>query len=368
MDQHHDSMLVLAHSLLAQGVLPEMVKSAQILDRETELPQLPATCFADPSQRLFPIYNPEQTLLSAGYFFKQGCHETAPPQVMENLTKAAFAHGVQDEFKDIVQAIIAPMQKAAAEQDPTNYALLVQNPNGEVRGRYFIPSPPMVKQADEHFVANHEKYPMGWRVTIGQALVKKAQQFGIPVQNLHPVTRAYGGDNACHSTRAATEIAKRAYACTDYESRKAYTLLAQIVPGQMSDVDSLEKVAYTLDLLDRHTGLDRHYGQMFLDPYKTVFNMTKEAAEEVISIIDLLGNQFTRDDLMSVGPGAYEKVLGPEFVKAASDDDGNLSFEKLSTILTTLPRDEKALLGQYLQSVLDTREHDSELLQAVPAA
>jgi hypothetical protein len=342
------------------------VKAAQIYGQE-ELRQLPDTCFADPVNRYFTIHTPADTLLSAGYFFKQG-HQRFPEVVKERLTKAAYAHRIEDHFLALARYLIAPLQKKAATQEASNYALLIKKPNGEVRGRYLVLDSEMLKQADVHFMRNYRKYPIGWRVTIAGNFAKKAEEYGLPVEVLHPVTRAYSGDNHCASERAAVEIVKRGYVCRDLEGKRAYAKLAKLVQGEMHTKEARADMAAVVDKLDRATGMDRYYDSHFHDPYKAIFNLTKEAADTVLSILDLGGDQFTRDELERVGLGTYAKILGKDFAKQATDAQGNLSFEKLAAILPTLPRDEKALLVQHLRHVLDSEESNGELLRAVPAA
>jgi hypothetical protein len=360
-DQFSDTYHVILKTLFDDGVLPGFTKSASILD-QSEQSELGNTAFADQVNRKFPVHTPEHTLISAGYFFKQSCHQdkTVPKAVRVRLAKAAYAHEVEDEFLQIASTLASgdqlPMEKQAS-----SYGLLVQR-HGKTYGKFYAPTIPLLKQAEAHFVDSYQKYPITWRVETCQNLLKQAQQMG--VSEMHPVIHAYAGDNVCHSKKAAEEIAKRGYFAKDAQQKKLYLRLAQVIQGEMTTPETLEKVAHNLDLMDRLNDLDRYYGTAFEDPYKTVYNMTVKAAEAAIEIMDVLGNQYTLDELQGVGPELYKRALGDDFLDAISAE-GQLSKEAMQAVIPTLPRDEKAILVKHLNQAIEKEADDAELLRSV---
>jgi len=358
-DQFSDTYHVILKSLFDEGVLPDFTKSASILDR-SEQGELGRTAFADQINRRFPVHTPEHTLISAGYFFKQSCHETEPRVVRDRLAKAAYAHEVETEFLGIARQL-ASGDRVPLEKRAESYNLLVER-HGKLHGKFFTPNIPMLKEAEAHFVGNYRKYPITWRVETCQNLIKQAQRMG--VNEMHPVIHAYAGDNVCHSQKAAEEIAKRGYFVKDAQQAKLYLRLAQVIQGEMKTPEMLEKVANSLDLMDRLNGMDRHYGSAFEDPYKTVYNMTVKAAEASIDVMDILGHQYTLDELQGVGPELYKTALGDGFLSAISAS-GQLSKEAMKSVIPTLPRDEKAILVKHLDEAIEKEPEDAELLRSV---
>ena len=359
LDQTTDNYHTILYALYKQEVLPEFTKSARVLDPEGST-DLVDSAFADTRNRRFPVHTPEHTLISAGYFFKQSCHKSEPRDVLERLTKAAIAHEVEPEFLQIARKL-ADASQVPLEKSASAYSLLV-NQDGHVYGKFQSSTPQLVKQAEEHFVKNYHRYPMSWRTEASANLVKQAQETG--AGELHPVIRAYAGENVCFSKKASEHIAKRGFFVDDFETKSLYLRLAQAIQGEMDEPETLQKVARTLDLLDRTNDLDRYYGTEFPDAYKTVFNMTVKAAEAAIRIVDILGNQYTLDELMDVGVGLYRKALGPEFVDAVTES-GELKEERLRQVIPTLPRDEKAILARHLQQAIERSDEDAELLRTV---
>jgi hypothetical protein len=359
LDQFSDNYHTVLKDLFDRQVLSEFTKSAVMLTPQ-EQGELTDAAFADQGNRVFPIHTPEHTLISAGYFIKQACHKTCPLSVKERLVTAAYAHEVEREFLKIAEAL-AGWHHTPLEKRADAYNLLIQE-NGKTFGKFFTADIDMVKKAEQHFLGNYRKFPLTWRVETCQNLLKSARDQNLP--ELHPLIHAYAKDNVCHSKKAAEEIAKRGYFAEDMDQKKLYLRMAQVIQGEMGDPETLEKVAHNLDLMDRLNGIDKFYGKGFEDPYKTVYNMTVKAAQAALTVMDILGNQFTVDELINVGPELYDRALGPEFVGAISKR-GSLDPDALQAVIPTLPRDEKAILVKHLNQAIEKEADDAELLRTV---
>ena len=72
--------------------LREFSKQAELADEE--FANLPDTAFAWPAQRKFPIHTREHAALSLGYVKTAG---PLPVDVVDNLNRASFAYGIDDE-------------------------------------------------------------------------------------------------------------------------------------------------------------------------------------------------------------------------------------------------------------------------------
>lgn len=349
MDQYHDNY----HATLTQvkDALPEFIKNASLQD----VRKLPESAFAFPERRQFPIHTPEETLVSTSYFFKKAYHQLPKPilkRIYTKLAKAAYSHEVEDYFLQIVKDVF-PQEKKASIDDPNNYALLIKEA-GKAIGRYYIGDAFNTKLACDHFVKNHKKYPLTWRREICRNLVKRAQDFNIG--NLHPVIRSYTGDNVCLSDKAADEIAKRAFfTFKNKQISNLYKKYATSIRGNMTSPDTLEKAATVLDRLDKATGLDKFYGTHFEDPYKTIFNLTKQGAEQIIRVVDILGNQFSLDELSKLDPAVYQQALGQDFIDEVLNENDLIDPEKLKQLIPTLPRDEKGMLLKHLKQVVESQ-------------
>ena len=79
--------------------------------------------------------------------------------------------------------------------------------------------------------------------------------------------------------------------------------------------------------------------------------------------MDILGNQYTMDELHNVGPELYKRALGDDFLSAISDD-GSLNKQAMKDIIPTLPRPDKAILVSHLQDAIEQEPGDAELIQA----
>jgi len=346
MDVYSDTYRARLHSFHEEGLLSPLVKSAELLSEE-ERDALPDAAFADRYGRAYPVHTPEDTLLSATYFFKTASYEERP-DILQHLHHAVQAHGVEREYRDLLGRI-ASLEKRASERTLDQFGLLCKVGETTV-GRYRVQNVENLIKAAEHFTRNHPQYPIIWRVRVSEHLMEKAAELECE-QQMPLAVRAYARENVCYSEKTAYELVKRAFLLrNDVDAAQVCQRLAKLVVGSMRTPEMLEKVSHTIDMLDRVYGLDKHYDGDLSDPYKAVYNMDKESAEEIVSsIVDILGDQYTLAELQGVDPGIYKRALGEDFVEAVSDGTMKISSEKIRDILPTLPHDEKVMLAKYLK-------------------
>jgi hypothetical protein len=329
-DQYNDpSFTYLYHILNEHPDAREFVKSASLSSEDGD--GLPATAFAWPERRLFPIDTAQNTVLSSLYRTKCAA---VPVEVDEALTKAQDIYGV----KDLVERSIDVAKTAAAE------AVKV----AEAQETWLLPRLKRlrVKTAEDVKVAEKvllEQYP---RLNIQDRaegfinLAKVARDLGVKLQ---PQTHRMAGMTVCTTKTAQDWIGARAAATPEPLFQSAYDKLAEAFSNRgefIQDRDELIAAANALAHLDKQAGLDRHYDKKLPDPIRTIFN-TEKVAEETI---DMAGRPISLSKLAAMPATFWEDVVGSDIAPEITEKNG----EALRQVLNTLPLDLKMIISRQI--------------------
>lgn len=330
--------------------LPDYVQELEVLDKEAAA-ELEDDVFADVARRQFPLDNAGNTWLSAAYFRRNGSsYKRAEAQYIEDRIKlAADIHGISED----VDALFAVQKLAAADwsENDDNYALVLHDSDGNVIDRrYPIMDEEGVKLATDYFARYRGNYPLGIRRRIATGIIKKANEFGVEVESF---IQREAGDGIPVKNILMNEILERAHMTKDAECAALLANVNELVAASdltELDGDTLDKIAETIDSVDRLNGFARLYGVKLLPPADVVWALsTKEAEALVDDAVELNRHVFSVQKLASLEPDVFS-VLGDDFVKEISDGE-NLSAEKMAAILPTLPKPDKVVLEEHITSL-----------------
>lgn len=330
--------------------IPDYVQETEVLDKEAAA-ELEDDVFADVARRQFPVDSAGNTWLSAAYFKRNGSsYKTAEAQYIEDRIRlAADVHGIRED----VDALFAVKKQAAADwtEDDDNYALVLHDQAGNVIDRrYPIMDEDGVKLAEDYFGRYRGNYPLGVRRRIATGIVKKAAEFGVEVDAF---VHREAGDGIPVKSVLMNEILERAHMTKDAECAALLANVNELVAAsELADLDSetLDKIAETIDSVDRLNGFGRLYGVKLLPPADVVWALsTKEAESLVDDAVELNKHVFSIQKLASLEPDVFS-VLGDDFVKELCDGDA-LSSEKMAAILPTLPKPDKVVLEEHIISL-----------------
>ena len=326
-DQFSDpSFGFLVRQIKAMPAIESFVKNASV-DAEDE-GQLPASAFAWPDQRKFPIHTAEQAALSFAY----AKLASIPAEVETNLKNALEVYGVPlDIFKST--------EKVAALDDDA-YLLPEMH-------LFPVTDAASVKYAEQRVLSQITKLSLENRATVCGNLVKKADHFKV---ELHPEVLKLAGFVVSSTAQVRDWLSARSAALPveKHLYKAAYEALAEGLkglPAESRDRPGLLKLASAIAELDEQAGLDRHYDRKLPDPLQTVFNTHKVASE----MVDLNGTMVPLSKLAAL-PATFWEDLGGRELSDELCPGGKMDNSKLAMIVDTLPLDLKVILRAQLRA------------------
>jgi hypothetical protein len=192
---------------------------------------------------------------------------------------------------------------------------------------------------------------MLWRVQIATKIEKRAADLGVKIPSTS-VVNVYTRKAAVDLEKAAAFIGVRIPFLSNLglkDEAMALTKLAKALSRGTTEPFQADILVDTVLKIDKIARLDNRYDREFPDPFMSVYNeLEKTAADE--AVINLMGDQYKMSELAGLKPSVYENALGTDFVTNITNDDGkSVNFDKLATILPTLPKDEKSTLNMHLK-------------------
>ncbi len=308
--------------------LREFAKTANL--DEDEFEKLSSDSFAWPSERKFPIHNPQHTAISVGY---SKLASRIPSGVAEQLEKAANIYGLAPEMFNTPE-------DAKTAEDTADYLL------PDIR-RFKVSSAADVPAAEEAYRVKFAQLSIEDRATAGMQLVKVAEKHGVA---LHPSTQKLAGFTMTSTAifkdwmgarKEAALQAKSPLAIAFEKMAEAYTGVEEF----MDDRNEQLKLAALVHGMDKQAGLTHHYGIKLPTPLETVFN-TDLPRKNFVKISSALANKAM---LQTLPLSFWEDTLGEDIAKEIAPD-GAVNPEVLEQILPTLPADLKSALETQLSA------------------
>lgn len=316
--------------------LPNFFKKATFCNEH----DIPEEKFAVTEKRAFPCHDPASTYLS--YCYSQHNSTPVPTESMDFILKKAHYWGIGQDIVDYQKKHMDwedKFTKTAAEKDCAHF---------DGKRRHFPITDPMhVYSAVPMFEKFSHRYDIPTRNKIARFIVKKAQNFGIPVRSEVVLTYT---SNSVDPLLAANNIAARSMTPgISMQEKKAYIMLGKgLLEARVSDAESMEKIAHVVEKLDRINGIDKEYGFTVPSAHQSVFNTPIEMLKKATEMIDLAGEYFSLTKLSTLPPELYSDALGKDFTVAVVDDKGKVNPQKLKMILPTLPLPDKETLRKYV--------------------
>lgn len=335
--------------------IPDYVRKYIPLDQKTAN-SLPDDLFADNSNRLFPINSKENVWLSAAYFAKNAEKLNYAPvlkeHILNNIKRAAAIFGIEQDVNTIIEAIHSSPIEKQAKDDLNNYGLVLRdNKTNALVKKYPMFDELGVKKAINYFFENLSKYPQPIREKIAKAIVKKAEEFNVPVPDALWKEAGYGVPDP---EFIAQELDQRIGLAKDAETAAILNNLKLIVfHSPVNDLlNVIDKIASAIEAFDRGAGLVVRYGRTILTPSEVVYSMSiKQAKQMIDEAIVLDKHAFQLSKLAKLPKQVYEDVFGKDFVNRILDKAGEINPEKLADELYSLPHPDKRLLEQYLKTL-----------------
>ena len=316
-DQYHgDPLYAQLHVLSRERPLVrEMLKTASF-DKEA-VEGLPSKAFAWEDERRFPVHTKEDAVASILYRSKLA---SVPQHVDDKLAKAAEIYGIEDH--------VFATKVAQVGHTKVAYAL----PDDE---RLPLGNEGQIKIAEYVLNRDYQLLPLEKRADAFSKLAMAAREQEI---ELKPLTLKIAG-MTISSTKILRDWLGARAAKTTGKVQEAFDKMAsdlKRMPPYIQDRPKLIKLASTIEQLDRHAGLEKHYDRKLPDPLQTVFNTDKVAME----MADVAGLQVPVEQLMQLPPEIWEQVDMPELAEVAQAGDPQL----FKQIFDTMPLDIKVVL------------------------
>lgn len=303
--------------------LEAFVKDASVESREAEA--LPASAFAWPEERRFPIHTPEHAALSYAY---SKVASVLPATVTSSIQEALDVYGVKpDVFTET---------KTAAVED-TDYLL----PDLHL---FRVKTAADVRHAQNELLREITKLDLDHRAMACANLVKAAGAHDV---ELNPAMLKFAGFVVSSTLRTRSWLEARALIAPNEIHRMGYQKLAdglKTAADESVDREGLLKLASTIAILDEQSGLDRHYDRRLPDALQTVFNTEKRAA----SSVDVCGTMVPSKDLARL-PASFWEDLGGRELSDEIAPGGVVDASKMATVVDTLPLDLKLVLKRQLR-------------------
>lgn len=312
--------------------LPAFVKEAGVVTTDS-VEGLPQTAFADPLRKL-PIHDKAATWCSY-LAYHSGSVQDPTNSAGPKLEKAAAFWGIGDECREVV----ANLQEQADPPKDDDFAMVSEFEGQKVR-RFPVAGPNNVKESAEELEKTAHRYPLPWRRTAAQKILKRAADLSVQLVNDHQLQQIAGVGMAKVS-EIVSHIHHRAHLVKDAKIREKFNALAEEVQKvDKLDPELLSKMAEAIDVADRASGLYKFYGRIPRPEEFCHKHTLKEASERRAGIIPLTNGQGLNKQALAKMSAEQFILLGDDFVSAISGDDGKVDVEKAAEIIPTLPADD----------------------------
>lgn len=312
--------------------LPSFVKDAAVVTDE-DVKTLPHTAFADAGRKL-PMHSKAATWCSA-LTLRSGAVKEPTNTAALRLEKAAEYWGIGDECRTLAKNL-----EKDAEQRPltdSDFALVAEH-NGEKIRRYAVTRAENIKLSAERLQSERHQYPLGWRKSAAQNLIKHAHEMSVQLANEHQLQQMAGFGMA-KASEIVPQLKLRAKLTKDAGIRSRFEKLAAEVQSMGDlDLEVLTKMAEAIDLADRAAGLYAFYGRGIDTPETFCHAHTlKEVSEKRAGLISLTNGQGVSKSALADVDADRFTALGSDFVQAIRGKNGKVDAEKAAELVPTLP-------------------------------
>lgn len=303
--------------------------AAAVMDVDIDVDQLkslPNSAFAWEEKRAFPVHTAGHTLISCVY--REGV-ANVPKHVDKALKEAC-------DIYDIDTSLLTRQKVAAAPISPDDFLL------PDIK-KLRVTNAEQVKTAQEKLRSESFKLSAVSKATASARLMEKAASYGVQV---HPDIKKMAGLTVTDTRELSRWLGAR-YEAAPLMHKESFQKLADTVnrlPAELRDRQQQMKLADAIQELDSLAGLQSYYNKRLPDPLMTVFNSTKIAGPG----ITLAGKFIPHERLASYPSSFYSDALGPDIIREASDNSGNMDTTRLAQILETLPLDMQRVLASQI--------------------
>jgi len=355
LDQAHDLSGRQVYLATTAYNAPDYVKQASAADLYGS-GELDTAAYADPGRRLFPHHTPAATWMSSAYletFRQEHPADSGIQMIGARLSKAAEAHGIAEDVGQLREKV------AAAHADPLSLLsdrdfAFVAEVEGRRERRLPLRNALEVKAASEWFSRHRGTFPWDLRQDMARRILEKQAATGAAVGGeQREILERTAGFGMCSKAAAVQAITRRVPHISDRETAAEFTKLAELVSTRrieqtVGNAEFREKLAATLDKLDRTYGLATRYGEDLTMPEDTLCSLTEKAASAVLQqqVATTTGAVFDLEKLAGLPLATIRDYLGDDLANAITEDGLFISCEKAAEVLPTLPRPDAELLEQ----------------------
>jgi hypothetical protein len=326
--------------------LPRFVKNTKVISRDS----IPFEKFACPDERSFSCADPASTYLSFAYYCMN--KDRVPETVRNGILKHAAFYEIIDEIKDFTNKFVTVKKHFDKKAEEGKYGL------PETKA-YPLFTKDQTQLAQDHFDANYRKYDIGDRIKIASTIQRRLHDHGMHVRSQQVAIYTEKANSLCRPDQAAAVIAARGYELakqanlTDSESlktRRAFAKIGQSLFGNAVNVDYRYRVVPILERIEKLANAHNSF-----DYFSAIHNLPIKAAQAMIEFVNLDGDHYNLDDLVSIPPDVYAEAMGDEFVDEISDPEGSIDKNLVFEVVPTLPMDDKQILKQFVDQHLAGR-------------
>lgn len=302
----------------------DLVKTAAEIDDDVD--SLPATSFADPMSREYPVHTKEAVLLSAAY----AAHAAVDDQVMRQIEKAAEFWEVPDAVRDI-------RQQVEGYRLQPKYAV-------EIQGQRFFHyhDRETAKQAADQFYDERHKFPHDARKEAAERLISAGGDYRTEVREYLDKAASLAlpsDENARNMLLHRSRLLRR-----QPKQAEAVAKLAKVLDllGEMDQADDGKVALAAFARFDEETGLAARYGRGLELPEERLFVAPLNKVAGSTDLIATLQNGQTID----VSTIDWDKVAEIDPALHEACEGGNLKTAR--DVLPTWPRGDADILVEML--------------------
>lgn len=347
-DQCHDLSGAITHELTQIYGSPDFVKKASRAHKLGDPSTLPAMAYAGPNNT-FPTHTKAATWLSAAFlaYNEQQHPEVDFSGIKSKLSKVAAVWKIADEVEHIFSQV-----KSAANVGVV-YALEFTE-DGVAKKAFPMRNAKEVQAAASLLLQNREKMSFELRQVAAERVVQQAIEFHADIDM--PAMHKMAGIGFSATEVVVGEWEKRAVWLADSHPETSDSLLAMADSVRAFKLDARDtsmrnKLAATMEQLDRDFKLTGLYGTKLRSPEDTFFEVTfKQAAALQDSIFKLTnGDVFQKSALAGVTTEHIQNWFGDDLADMVKDPLSDMiDHEKLAEVARTLPRPDANAFSEML--------------------